>query len=331
MLLRFGLSLLVLSTLLLGCEDDAVHAVPEALDTLHQSAGDATTRLPEDTLADPLSEAAPAPDFRLPGLDGDFALADQRGHIVVLNFWATWNELSQTGLAALSQIHAETADDGVMVVGVVEDERPLEAIQAWLETHPVPDFPVLADTSRAVAALFGGIELLPTTVVIDREGLIRAHHTGILSYDELLDLLGPILIEQDEPLTGLPEPTPGIVQILLATEVPNLVADGAMLVDVRLPDDRKALGALPDAQHCPLATLVRDDLPANFAMPVIFVSGDSLDAHEAARRALDWGYVAVYIVEGGVHAWAEAGLPLRPVTPSRREPPPVLPARTVFG
>lgn len=145
----------------------------------------------------------PAPGFTLPGIDGDFSLGAQRGRIVVLNFWATWNELSIEGLDALAQVQDELRGEGIIVAGLAQDEEGLDALATWTETHESA-FALIADTARHVAAQYGDITLLPTTVIVDRGGLVRAHHTGILTYDELLDLLGPVLIEDDEPLSTGP-------------------------------------------------------------------------------------------------------------------------------
>ncbi|NNF58381.1 MAG: redoxin domain-containing protein [Rhodothermaceae bacterium] len=328
MMLRHGLSVLLLTALLLGCENemDQPHDGLAAEAPLEDSSA---LRLPDEP-DDAFSEDTLAPPVRLSGPEGDFVLADERGRIVVLNFWATWNELSQDGLASLDTLAQELADE-VLVVGITEDEDPEMALGTWLEANTAPTFALLADPAQTAAHQFGDIELLPTTIVIDREGMVRARHTGILSHDALLDLLGPILIEDDEPLAILPAMPRGTVQPIAAEEVPPLIARGAMLVDVRLPDERDQVGALPHAQHRPLSTLLAQDLPANFAMPVIFVCGEGVDSDAAAQRALTWGYMAVYVVAGGVPAWADAGLPLEPRASTASEQSPVLPERTVLG
>ena len=302
-------------------EDGAPGIAAESPDSL-------TTILPTDELA----EATPAHDFSLPGVVGEFTLSDHQGEVVVLNFWATWNELSVEGMDALNEVHMELGADGIAVVGIAQDEGGLDVIVDWAGEHTV-DYPLVADASQAVAGQFGQIELLPTTVIIDREGLIREQHTGILTHDELLDLLGPILIEEDEPLSALPEVQGGEGRLSLSPiDVHVLVGEGAMLVDVRSRSEVEATGTALHAEHLPLHALAPQDLPANFAIPIIFL-GDAEDdtVDHAAEQALDWGYASVYVVEGGLTAWQAAGLPVRSLAPIPVDEQPLVHARTVIG
>ncbi|HLT48645.1 MAG TPA: redoxin domain-containing protein [Rubricoccaceae bacterium] len=335
MRLRYGPLLLALWALAAaGCESEEAVAPAPAPRPTARSAPEAPA-VPAPVTDGPL-DPAPAPDFTLPGPGGDFALAEQRGHVVVLNFWATWNELSLEGMDALAGLHETLAGEGLVVVGIAEDDDALAALEAWAAENALPPYPVVADTAGAVARLYGDVELLPTTVVVDREGRLRARHTGILSEDELLDLLGPVLIEDDAPLRAQPTGQPGVVQPLAAADAEALVRAGAVLVDVREEPARQAVGALPYALHRPLALLAAEDLPANFATPLIFADASDGASAEAAERAVRWGYRSVYLLEGGVGAWEEAGLPLEPV-PARRQPPapestpPLVPTRPVLG
>jgi cytochrome c biogenesis protein CcmG/thiol:disulfide interchange protein DsbE len=335
MRLHYGPLCLLLALAAAGCESEEAMVPPdEAAPTPRAApAPPGAPGLPAPAADGPV-EPAPAPDFALPGLDGDFALADQRGHVVVLNFWATWNELSVEGMGALAGLHDELADDGVVVVGIAEDEGALAALQAWAQANAPPPYPLVADPGGDVALRYGGVELLPTTVVVDRDGLVRARHIGILTEDELFGLVGPVLIEDDEPLTGapgLPAPTPGVVRPLSAADAEALVRTGAVLVDVREEAARRTAGALPYALHRPAARLAAEDLPANFSTPLIFADDGGAASAEAAERALGWGYTAVYLLDGGVPAWEAAGLPLEPLYPVGPDDPPVVPTHSVLG
>lgn len=293
-----------------------------------ESADSLTTVIPTDDLTD----AEPAHDFSLPGVSGDFSLSDHRGEIVVLNFWATWNELSVEGMDAVNQVHAELGSDGIAVVGIAQDEGGLDVIRDWAGDHSI-GYPLVADASQTVARQFGEIELLPTTVIIDRQGMIREQHTGILTHDELLDLLGPILIEEDAPLSDLPALIEGEGPLFLSPlDVHVLVSQGAMLVDVRSRREVEATGTALDAEHCPLFALAPQDLPANLGVAVIFLGNEGgEEAQNAADRAIDWGYPSVYVVQGGLAAWQAAGLPTEPLAPEPTEVQPVVRARSVIG
>jgi rhodanese-related sulfurtransferase/peroxiredoxin len=330
--LRSGFFLLALLVAASGCGGEDVAAPPAgAPEPAARRAPAVPAPEPAGPASDAIADPTPAPDFTLPGLDGDFALADQRGRVVVLNFWATWNDLSLEGLDALARLHEDVGDAGVVIVGIAEDEDALVALRGWAEANPAPPFPLVADTAGAVARSLGGVELLPTTMVVDRQGLLRARHTGILSPDGLLDLLGPILIEEDDSLAVLPAATPGAVTALDAADVPALVRAGAVLVDVREDAAWRSAGALPYALHRPLDALAPSDLPANFSTPLVFVDEGGEASGEAAKQALAWGYVAVYVLDGGVEAWEAAGLPLEPAPPARPAGPPVVPAQSVLG
>ena len=304
-------------------EDRAAGIIADSPDSL-------ATVLPEDEL----SMAMPAHDFSLQGVVGEFTLSAHRGEVVVLNFWATWNDLSVEGMDVLNAIHGEMGGDGIAIVGIAQDEGGLDVIMDWAGEHTV-DYPLLADPTQAVAGQFGDMELLPATVIIDREGLVREQHTGILTHDELLDLLGPILIEEDEPLSEFPELLEGEgALMLLPTEAHFLVTEGAMLVDVRSRSEIEATGTALYAEHRPLSALAPQDLPANFAVPIIFLGDADTDVDvvdRAAQQALDWGYASVYVVEGGLTAWRAAGLPVGPLAPIPVDEEPLVRARSAIG
>jgi rhodanese-related sulfurtransferase len=169
---------------------------------------------------------------------------------------------------------------------------------------------LLSDSSHAVARQYGNVEMLPTTIVVDREGRLRARHVGVLSADGLLDLLAPALIEEGSSAPGVVGHEPAGVRALTPAAVPELVAAGAALLDVR---EAAAEGTLAHATHRPLPSLSRDDLPANFAAPVIFLGETLAEAREAAERAAAWGYAVVYAVGGGEREWRRAGLEVVPV------------------
>lgn len=272
----------------------------------------------------------PAPSFEVEG----FNLADHRGEVVILNFWATWNEASVDGMSALSAMHDDLGGDGVTIVGIMQDEGGAATLEAW-ETENEASYSLYADPNSITSRSFGEMEFLPVTIIVDRDGIIREQHTGILSEDELLDLLGPILIEADEPLLDAPPPSQSdtvAVMPLRPEDVESMIADGAMLVDVRTHEERDTSGVIPVAEHRPLLTLAADDLPANYAVPVIFFGGDNGSVMQAANQALEWGYAHVYSIEGGITAWRNAGLPVELPDSTLEVPPlPMQAQQTAIG
>lgn len=121
----------------------------------------------------------PAPDFSVQNLDGQTVrLEDYRGRVVFLNFWATWCPPCVKELPALERFAAAQGDDGAVVLASNNTETA-EQIQTYLQENDITldHVPVLLDADSAVYRLFGVVRL-PTTWIIDREGVIRAVKFG---------------------------------------------------------------------------------------------------------------------------------------------------------
>lgn len=132
----------------------------------------------------PAQAAAPAaaPDFALPARDGGtIRLSDLRGQVVMVNFWATWCGPCRQEMPLLEQIHAKYEPLGFTLLGVNVEPDSAPA-QDWLKSVPV-SFPILFDRENAVSARFG-VEAMPSTVLIDREGRVRHVHLGYKPGDE---------------------------------------------------------------------------------------------------------------------------------------------------
>jgi peroxiredoxin len=104
------------------------------------------------------------PLFTLPDASGtDVPLADQRGRIVLVHFFATWCEPCREELPALNRLSAR-AGSNVKVIAISVAEADLR-VRRFIETMPV-NFPVLLDRERAVAKAWN-VTTLPTTFVLD--------------------------------------------------------------------------------------------------------------------------------------------------------------------
>ncbi len=133
----------------------------------------------------------PAPDFRLPLLDGgDFALREARGDVIVLNFWASWCPPCKDEKPALQAVWETYRAQGVQFVGVAYQEQT-ETTRAALAEFGTT-YPVGLDTGERVADLFG-ITGIPETFVIDREGNVAYIHIGPLTAEVLAAELGSLL------------------------------------------------------------------------------------------------------------------------------------------
>lgn len=116
-----------------------------------------------------------APNFTLRSLDGPTAaLTDYRGYVVLLDFWRSTCVPCRTTMPHLEALRQQYADDGLIVVTVNLDTTEAAA-RAFIEENGFDDFVVLrGDLSDAVAvrALYG-VDLIPYTFVIDRQGIVR--------------------------------------------------------------------------------------------------------------------------------------------------------------
>jgi thiol-disulfide isomerase/thioredoxin len=126
-----------------------------------------------------------APAWHLQDLAGQPVSSDQfKGKVVVLDFWATWCKPCTREIPGLVELQKKYADEGLVVVGVALDEPGKSALKApavvqryvanYLVSYPI----VLGDDK--VQADFGGMDAIPTTFIIDRDGVIRDKKVGAL-------------------------------------------------------------------------------------------------------------------------------------------------------
>ncbi|HXW10188.1 MAG TPA: TlpA disulfide reductase family protein [Steroidobacteraceae bacterium] len=129
-----------------------------------------------------LAAGAPAPDFVLASRDGSkVRLADLRGDVVMINFWASWCGPCRQEMPLLAQLQAKYEPLGFRLLGINVEPDSREAL-AWLEGVPVT-FPILFDTASEVAGRFG-VQGMPSTVFVDRAGNVRYVHQGYKPGDE---------------------------------------------------------------------------------------------------------------------------------------------------
>ena len=138
----------------------------------------------------------PAPDFAVTTFDGElFSLAEQRGSVVVLNFWGSWCGPCRAEAPSLEAIYDEYRDQGVVFIGITyldEDADSLQFIEEYDITYPnAPDSQLtVADDYR--------IDGAPETFVINQDGeIVRFFYgpiyEGSIHPDQLTDLLDELL------------------------------------------------------------------------------------------------------------------------------------------
>lgn len=123
-----------------------------------------------------------APDFTLKSKEnGNIRLSEQRGNIVLVNFWASWCGPCRNELPEMEALYQEYQDLGFEILAVNVDDEASKA-DGLLNDIEV-SFPVLYDTLGDVSKLYD-VSAMPTTVMIDRDGNQRLVHLGYRAGDE---------------------------------------------------------------------------------------------------------------------------------------------------
>ncbi len=133
-----------------------------------------------------------APDFTLPTLDGarPIRLADLRGQVVVLTFWASWCTECRVEQPALDAAWHRFRDAGVVLVGVDFQDSPPDALAYVAETHTT--WPVVADPGARTALAYG-VYGIPESFFIGPDGRVDAKRVGALRYDQLVQEVSRLL------------------------------------------------------------------------------------------------------------------------------------------
>src|SRR5262249_11412124 len=141
--------------------------------------------------------------FRNPATVASFAAADLdgrtvsssawKGKVVIVNFWATWCPPCRAEIPDLVALQNKYRDT-LQIVGVSEDEAPAEQVKRFAAEHEV-NYPIVM-TNKELERLFPGVQALPTSFIINRDGQLVQKHVGMLS---------PALTELEaRALAGLP-------------------------------------------------------------------------------------------------------------------------------
>ena len=125
-----------------------------------------------------------APDFTLKSLDGkDVKLSDYKGKAVLLNFWATYCQPCKIEMPWFAELNKQYQPQGLEIIGVAMDDVGNDAIRKYASELGV-NYPILVG-KESVADLYGGMQFLPTTFYIDRNGKIVDRVFGLTSHSEI--------------------------------------------------------------------------------------------------------------------------------------------------
>lgn len=129
---------------------------------------------------------AVAPDFTLSTLNGKkVKLSDYRGKAVVLNFWATWCGPCKVEIPWFMDLEKQYASQGLVVLGVAMDDDGQSSVGKFAKEMKIDYTVVLGNDD--VADQYGGVEGLPTTFYLDRNGKIVKKIEGLVSESDIED------------------------------------------------------------------------------------------------------------------------------------------------
>jgi len=123
------------------------------------------------------------PEYAAVNLDGSkFELAARRKNVVLLNLWATWCGPCRYEIPELQRIHDTYAKQGFEVVGVSLDEGAVESVREFVAENRMT-YPIVLDPAGEIANILQA-SVLPTTVLIDRDGRILWKDIGQISAND---------------------------------------------------------------------------------------------------------------------------------------------------
>jgi len=131
--------------------------------------------LPTSSRAEQTGKAAP--EWQLSDVNGKpLKLADFKGKVVVLDFWATWCPPCRAEIPGLVALQKKYADQGLTIIGVSVDEQGPAVVKPFIQRFAI-NYPVVMSNEKVLAD-YGGISAIPTTFIIDRDGNVVSAHQG---------------------------------------------------------------------------------------------------------------------------------------------------------
>ena len=109
---------------------------------------------------------------------GTWRLAEHRGQVVLINYWASWCSPCWEETPGLIRLSQELGPKGLAVVGVAMDEGGRDKVRDFVEKFRVP-YPVVFP--EAMSQMVYGMQGLPTTILVDRNGMVAKTYVGVVT------------------------------------------------------------------------------------------------------------------------------------------------------
>lgn len=136
----------------------------------------------------------PMPELVMQELDGGtWRMADHRGQVVLVNYWASWCGPCWEETPGLIRLAQEMGPKGLAVVGVAMDEGGTAKVREFVERFHVP-YPVALP--ERMSQMGYGLEGVPTTVLVDREGRVAKTYVGAVREGDFEEDVGVLLAER---------------------------------------------------------------------------------------------------------------------------------------
>jgi thiol-disulfide isomerase/thioredoxin len=133
-----------------------------------------------------------APEFTLASTEGkDVKLSDYKGKVVIVDFWATWCGPCRRGIPDLIDIQKQYGND-VVVIGISLDQNKGDVLP-FAQKIGI-NYPIVYGTLE-VTQQYGGVEGIPTSFIINKNGDIVDKHVGLVDKSEYTDLINKLLKE----------------------------------------------------------------------------------------------------------------------------------------
>ena len=126
----------------------------------------------------PAAEPKPvAPNWQLRDINGEpISLADFKGKVVILDFWATWCPPCRQEIPGFVTLQRKYQDKGLVIIGVSLDKQGPSVVKPFMRELGMKYRVVMGD--EKIVSDYGGIEAIPTTFIIDRQGKVVTVHQG---------------------------------------------------------------------------------------------------------------------------------------------------------